>query len=32
MSFDQELDLYLRARFTLIVLITPEEERGNPDN
>ena len=27
MSFDQELDLYLRARFTLIVLITPEEER-----
>jgi AAA+ superfamily predicted ATPase len=27
MSFDQELDLYLRARFTLIMLITPEEKR-----
>ncbi|QPN56996.1 hypothetical protein I1E95_02115 [Synechococcus sp. CBW1107] len=28
MSFQQELDLCLRARFTLIVLITPEEERA----
>ena len=28
MTFQQELDLYLRARFTLIVLITPEEERA----
>ncbi len=27
MNFDKELDLYLRARFTLIVIITPEEER-----
>jgi len=27
-TFDQELDLYLRARFTLIVLVTTEEERA----
>ena len=27
MSFEQELDIYLRARFTLLVLVTPEEER-----
>jgi len=27
MNFDKELDLYLRSRFTLIVIITPEEER-----
>jgi AAA+ superfamily predicted ATPase len=28
MSFEQELDVYLRARFSLIVLVTPEEERA----
>jgi SpoVK/Ycf46/Vps4 family AAA+-type ATPase len=28
MSFEQELDVYLRARFTLIVLVTKEEERA----
>src|SRR5262249_10997949 len=28
MAFEQELDVYLRARFTLMVLITPEEERA----
>lgn len=28
MSFEQELDVYLRARFTLIVLLTAEEERA----
>jgi AAA+ superfamily predicted ATPase len=28
MSFEQQLDVYLRARFTLIVLITSEEERA----
>jgi AAA+ superfamily predicted ATPase len=28
MSFDQQLDTYLRARFTLIVLATLEEERA----
>ncbi len=28
MSFQQELDTYLRARFTLIVLVTHEEERA----
>ncbi|WP_342596731.1 AAA family ATPase [Cyanobacterium aponinum UTEX 3222] len=28
MSFQQELDTYLRARFTLIILVTQEEERG----
>jgi AAA+ superfamily predicted ATPase len=28
MSFEQRLDVYLRARFTLIVLVTPEEERA----
>src|SRR5712692_10058011 len=28
MTYDQELDVYLRARFTLIVLVTPEEERA----
>ncbi|HLJ95230.1 MAG TPA: AAA family ATPase [Gemmataceae bacterium] len=28
MGFEQQLDVYLRARFTLIVLITPEEERA----
>ncbi len=27
MPFEQELDIYLRSRFTLIVLVTPEEER-----
>jgi len=27
MSFEQELDVYLRARFTLIVLVSTEEER-----
>lgn len=27
MTFEQELTLYLRARFTLIVLVTQEEER-----
>jgi ATP-dependent 26S proteasome regulatory subunit len=27
-TFDQELDVYLRARFTLIVLVTVEEERA----
>jgi SpoVK/Ycf46/Vps4 family AAA+-type ATPase len=28
MSFERELDVYLRARITLIVLVTPEEERA----
>jgi hypothetical protein len=28
MSFEQQLDVYLRARFTLIVLVTAEEERA----
>jgi AAA+ superfamily predicted ATPase len=28
MGFEQELDVYLRARFTLVVLVTPEEERA----
>ncbi len=28
MTFEQELDIYLRARFTLMVLVTPEEERA----
>lgn len=28
MTFDQELDIYLRARFTLIVVVTSEEERA----
>ena len=28
MLFEQELDIYLRSRFTLIVLVTPEEERA----
>src|SRR5262249_55212298 len=28
MTFEQQLDVYLRARFTLIVLVTPEEERA----
>ena len=28
MGFEQELDVYLRARFTLMVLVTPEEERA----
>jgi SpoVK/Ycf46/Vps4 family AAA+-type ATPase len=28
MSFDAELDIYLRARFTLMVLVTTEEERA----
>lgn len=31
MTFQQELDLYLRARFTLIVLVTTEEERAIAD-
>lgn len=28
MNFDEKLDIYLRARFTLIALITNEEERA----
>jgi AAA+ superfamily predicted ATPase len=28
MTIDIELDVYLRARFTLMVLVTPEEERA----
>jgi ATP-dependent 26S proteasome regulatory subunit len=28
MNFEQQLDIYLRARFTLIVLVTAEEERA----
>jgi SpoVK/Ycf46/Vps4 family AAA+-type ATPase len=28
MSFEQQLDIYLRARFSLIVVVTPEEERA----
>lgn len=28
MNFEQQLSVYLRARFTLIVLVTPEEERA----
>ena len=28
MSFEQQLDIYLHARFTLIVLVTAEEERA----
>jgi hypothetical protein len=28
MTFEQELDVYLRARFTLLVLVTSEEERA----
>jgi ATP-dependent 26S proteasome regulatory subunit len=28
MSFEQHLDVYLRARFALMVLVTPEEERA----
>lgn len=28
MAFEQELDVYLRARFTLMVLVTTEEERA----
>src|SRR5262249_1750449 len=28
MGFERELDVYLRARVTLIVLVTPEEERA----
>ena len=28
MKFDEQLDIYLRARFTLLVLITAEEERA----
>src|SRR5260370_1141647 len=31
MSFEQQLGIYLRARFTLIVLTTPEEERALQD-
>ena len=27
MAFEQELDIYLRSRFTLMILVTPEEER-----
>ena len=27
MNLEQELDLYLRARFTLVIVVTPEEER-----
>ena len=28
MDFEKELDIYLRARFTLMLLVTPEEERA----
>ncbi len=28
MTFEQQLDLYLRARCTLIILVTPEEDRA----
>jgi SpoVK/Ycf46/Vps4 family AAA+-type ATPase len=28
MNFQEELDIYLRARFTLIILVTQEEERA----
>jgi AAA+ superfamily predicted ATPase len=28
MDFGRQLDIYLRARFTLILLVTPEEERA----
>ncbi len=28
MNFEEQLDIYLRARFTLLVLVTPEEERA----
>ncbi|HEV3261417.1 MAG TPA: AAA family ATPase [Gemmataceae bacterium] len=28
MGFEHELDVYLRARITLIILVTPEEERA----
>lgn len=28
MSFSEQLDIYLRSRFTLIILVTPEEERA----
>jgi ribosomal protein S18 acetylase RimI-like enzyme len=28
MNFEEELDIYLRARFTLLVLMTQEEERA----
>ena len=28
MKFDEQLDVYLRARFTLIILITPKEDRS----
>jgi AAA+ superfamily predicted ATPase len=27
-AFEQELDIFLRSRFTLLVLVTPEEERA----
>jgi AAA+ superfamily predicted ATPase len=27
MTFEQQLELYLRARYTLLVLVSPEEER-----
>jgi len=27
MNVEDQLDLYLRARFTLLVFVTPEEER-----
>ena len=28
MNFEEQLDIYLRARFTLMVLVTTEEERA----
>jgi len=28
MTFKEQLDVYLRARFTLVVVVTPEEERA----
>jgi len=27
MNFEEKLDIYLRARFTLMIIVTPEEER-----
>ncbi len=31
MKFDEQLDVYLRSRFTLILLVTVEEERAGQD-
>ncbi len=27
MTFSTQLDIYLRSRFTLLIIVTPEEER-----